>query len=335
MDRRDFIAKAGATAGLCFLDHGLLAPTLASAASGAQSQIYPAKPLRLVVPYAAGGSTDVVARLLGQKLSERLGQPVIVENRPGGDGIVAAQAVAKSTPDGYTFLFAGSATMAVLPHTRKDLPYDPFRDFAHVAQAAYAQFVLAVHPSVPAANVRELIALARAKPGTLNYATGSEGGYLAGEIFKAASGTDIVHVPYKGMAPATTDLLAGRVNMMFATFAGIVPYFQSGKLRPLAVSGDARSPALPAVPTMIESGLADCEMSSAWGISGPVGMPGAAIARINEELRAVLDMPEVGAALLAQGIEPRYRDAAQFTAVLRAEWQKRRAALQRIGYKAT
>ncbi len=275
-----------------------LAAILAAAALGlavpvALSQTYPSKPVRLVVPFAAGGTTDTVARLLSQKLPERLGQRVIVENRPGGDSIIGAEAVARAAPDGHTIFLTTSSTIAILPHTRKELPYDPFRSFVHVAQI-----------------------------------------HITAEMFKAATGTDIVHVPYKGSAPATTDLLSGHVDMMFTAIAGVVPYFTAKRLRPLAVSGEKRSPALPDVPTLAEAGVKDFEASSLWGISTPAATPPAAVKKLNEEIGAVLQMPDIVEKMNAQGAEPRHGTPEQFTALLRADWQKQRGVLQRIGFKA-
>ncbi len=312
----------------------LVAAALSLAAPVAFSQTYPTKPVRLVVPFAAGGTTDVVARLLSQKFAERLGQPVIVENRPGGDTIIGAEAVAKAAPDGHTIFLATSSTISILPHTRKQLPYDPFRSFVHVAQIAYIQFVLAVNPSVPAASVAELVALARARPGQLTYARGSESGHITAEMFKAATGTDIVHVPYKGSAPATTDLLSGHVSMMFTAIAGIVPYLNAKRLTPLAVSGEKRSPALPGVPTLSEAGVKDFEASSLWGISGPSATPAFAVKKLNEEVGTVLQMPDIVEKMLAQGAEPHHGTPEQFTALLRADWEKQRGVLQRIGFNA-
>ena len=300
----------------------------------ALSQTYPSRPVRLVVPFAAGGTTDTVARLLSQKLPERLGQSLIVENRPGGDTIIGADAVARAAADGYTLFFTTSSTIAILPHTRKELPYDPFGSFVHVAQVAYIQFVLAVNPSVPAASVAELVALARSRPGRLIYARGSESGHITAEMFKAATGTDIVHVPYKGSAPATTDLLSGQVDMMFTAIAGVVPYFTAGRLKALAVSGEKRTPALPEVPTLSEAGVKDFESSSVWGISAPSATPAAAVKRLNEDIGAVLQMPDIIEKLLAQGAEPRHGTPEQFTALLKADWEKQRGVLRRIGFKA-
>jgi tripartite-type tricarboxylate transporter receptor subunit TctC len=312
----------------------LAAAALSLTAPLALSQTYPSKPVRLVVPFATGGTTDVVTRLLSQKFAERLGQPVIVENRPGGDTIIGAEAVAKAVPDGHTLFLATSSTISILPHTRKELPYDAFKSFVHVAQIAYIQFVLAVNPSVPAASVAELVALARSTPGRLTYARGSESGHITAEMFKAATGTDIVHVPYKGSAPATTDLLSGHVDMMFTAIAGVVPYFTAKRLRPLAVSGEKRSPALPGVPTLSEAGVKDFEASSLWGISAPATTPLTAVRKLNEEIAAILQMQDIVEKMLAQGAEPRYGTPEQFTALLRADWEKQRGVLQRIGFKS-
>jgi len=301
--------------------------------SATLAQTYPSRAPRLIVGASAGGTADTVARLVAQKLGERLGQSVLVENRPGGDTIIGAEAVAKAAPDGYTLLFATGSTFTLLPHTRKSLPFDPVKSFAHVAQIAYVQFVLSVNPSVPAANVAELIALARGKPGQLSYAAASETGRLTAEMFKIATGTDIVHVPYKGAAAATTDLLAGHVNMMFTATPGVVPHINANRLKALAVSGDHRSPALPDVPTLAESGVKGFESSTAWGISAPAGTPRAIVMRVSQEVGRVLEMPDIAEKLLAQGAEPRPGSPEQFIAVLKAESEKHREVVRRIGLK--
>src|SRR5262245_4572950 len=299
----------------------------------ALSQTYPSKPIRLIVPYAAGGTTDIVARLIAQKLVDRLGQPMVVENRPGGDALIGTDSVAKAVPDGYTILFTSHPAIAVLPHTRKSLPYDPFKDFAHVVQTTYNQFRLAVNPSVPAKTVAELVGLARSRPGQLNYATGSASGYISGEMFKLATRTDIVHVPYKGVAPATTDLVSGQVNMMFASFANVIPYFKAGKLKALAVTGERRSPALPDVPTMAEAGVKDFETSGSYGISVPKGTLRDVVKKLNLEASAVMRMPDVTEKMYAQGVEPRSGTPEEYTAHLRAEFEKYRVLLLRLGMK--
>lgn len=307
--------------------------SVALSASSAWAQNYPTRPVRFVVGYTAGGSVDIVARLVAQKLSGRLGQSVIVENRPGAETIIAGETVAKAAPDGHTVLFFAFSTVTLLPHTRKSLPYDPFGDFIHVSQVAYLPFALAVNPSVPAANVEELIALARAKPGQMTYGSGSEGGYITAEMFKVATGTDITRIPYKGSAPATTDLLGGQVNMMFSLFAGIVPYVKNQKLRVLAVAGDRRSSALPDVPTMAEAGLKGFESSSSLGISVPRGTPVAVVKRLNSEMAAIVQMPDTIEKMLVQGVEPRFTGTEKFTELLHAESDKYRSVLQRIGFK--
>ena len=306
---------------------------LTIAAPPALPQTYPSKPIHLVVPFAAGGTTDIVARLVAQKLAVRFSQPVIVENRPGGDSLIGTEAVAKAVPDGYTVLITSPSATVILPHTRKRLSYDPFRDFVHVVQIAYAQFALAVNPSISAANIAELIALARSRPGKLTYAAGSATGNITGEMFKFATGTDIVYVPYKGVAPATADLLSAQVDMMFITFAGAIPYFKAKKLIALAVTGAERSPALPDVPTMAEAGVKDFESSSFWGISAPKGTPHDIVRKLNGETQAVVRMADIVEKMLGQGMEPRSGTPEEYTALLRAEFEKYRILLPRIGVK--
>jgi len=310
-----------------------VAGALTIAAPLALPQTYPSKPIRLIVPYAAGGTTDIVARLIAQKLADRLGQPVLVDNRPGADTLIGTEAVSKAVPDGYTVLLSSTSAMAILSHTRKRLPYDPFKDFVHVAQATYNQYALAVNPSVPAASVAELVALARSRPGKLNYASGSASGNIAGEMFKFATRTDIVHVPYKGVGPATTDLLSGQVNMMFGTFANVIPYFKARKLNVLAVTGEKRSSALPDVPTMAEAGIKDFESSGSYGISVPRGTPTEIVKKLSGEVSAVVRMPDIVEKMLAQGLEPRFGTPEEYTALLRNEFEKYRILLPRIGIK--
>ncbi|HJY78525.1 MAG TPA: tripartite tricarboxylate transporter substrate-binding protein, partial [Burkholderiales bacterium] len=210
---------------------------------------------------------------------------------------------------------------------------DPFKDFVHVAQTTYTQYVLAVNPSVPATTVAELVGLARSKPGQLNYATGSASGYISGEMFKLATRTDIVHVPYKGVAPATTDLVSGQVNMMFATFANVIPYFRAGKLKALAVTGERRSPALPDVPTMAEAGVKDFETSGSYGISVPKGTLLGVVKKLNLEAFTVMRMPDITEKMYAQGVEPRSGTPEEYLAHLRAEFEKYRVLLPRLGMK--
>jgi tripartite-type tricarboxylate transporter receptor subunit TctC len=309
-----------------------MALQIAASSAWTQTAPYPSRPVRLVVPYAAGGGTDVVARLIAQKLTDRFSQPVIVENRPGGDTLIATEAVGKAVPDGHTVLFSTSA-MATLPHMKKRLPYDPFKDFVHVAQTTYGQYTLAVHPSVPAANVAELVSLARSKPGKLTYASNSSVGYITGEMFKLATGTDIVSVPYKGSGAAITDLLSGQVDMTFSTLGGAVSYLKVRKLIALAVTGEKRSPARPDIPTMAEAGVKDFESSTIWGISAPKGIPPEVVKKLNGEVSAVIRMPDIVEKMLAHGVEPRTGTPEEYTALLRAEFEKYRVVLPRIGIK--
>jgi tripartite-type tricarboxylate transporter receptor subunit TctC len=299
---------------------------------GARAQPYPSKPIHFIVPFA-GGTTDALSRVLAQRLTERLGQPVVVENRPGADGIIATDAVTKATPDGHTIGFAVSSIIAVQPHTRARLPYHPDRDLTFVGQIAYVQFALAVHPSLKVSSVAELIELARSQPGRLTYASASEGGQIAGEMFKLATGTDIVQIPYKGGAPAVTDLLSGQVNMMFAAFGNAVPLFQSKRLAALAVTGEKRAAVLPAVPTMQEAGVKGYEYSSVYGIVAPRGVPEPAVKLLNAEIVAALGVPDIAERFVAQGVEPRSGTPEQYAAAMRAESQRYRELLPRIGIK--
>ena len=311
----------------------LLAIASSVAATAAVAQAYPSKPIRLIVPFGIGGAPDAAARLIAPKLAERFGQPVIVENRPGGDTIIGTDAVAKALPDGHTILFSAASSMTILPHTRKHLPYDPFKDLIHVVQTAYVPLVLVVGPSVPAANVADLVALARARPGRLSYASATETAFITAEMFKRSANVDIVHVPYKVLTTATTDLLSGQVDMMFGAMATVIPHFRTQRLRALAVTGEKRSPALPDVPTMEEAGLSGFESSSALGISAPRATPPAVVKRWNSEVTAVLKMPDIAEKFIALGLEPRFGTPERFTAFLQAESAKQRDLLQRTGFK--
>jgi tripartite-type tricarboxylate transporter receptor subunit TctC len=311
----------------------VIAIALSVVAPAALSQAYPSKPIRLIVPYGTGGVVDAAARVLATKLAERFGQPVIVENRPGAETIIGTEAVTKAAADGYTLLFSTSSLATILPHTRKQLPYDPFKDLVHVTQIAHSQLVLAVNASLPVTTVADLVALARSRPGRLSYASGSEGAFIAAEMFKHSANVDIVHVPYKSIATITTELLAGEVDITFSGFVTFIPHFKSKRLKALAVTGEKRSPVLADVPTMAEAGLPGVEYSAAYGISAPWGIPAAVVARWNNEVVAVLKIPEVAEKYLALGLEPRFRTSEQFTAFLKAESDKQRRVLQRIGFK--
>jgi tripartite-type tricarboxylate transporter receptor subunit TctC len=290
----------------------------------AAAQGYPSKPIRLIVPFAAGGGNDNVARLVGKRLADSLGQPVLVDNRPGAGGMVGAELAAKSAPDGYTLFLGGVGSHAINPNLHEKLPYDPIKDFAPVELLAQAPLVLVVHPSVPANSVAELTAYARAHPGKLNFASNGNGSssQLAAVMFDSMAGVDMVHVPYKGLSPALTDLLSGQVQLMFSSVVAILPHIKAGKLRALAVTGAKRLASLPELPTIAESGLPGYEASSWYGILAPAGTPRNIVARLNAELTKALEQPEVRASLLAEGAEPVGGSPEAFAAHIRAEKER-------------
>jgi tripartite-type tricarboxylate transporter receptor subunit TctC len=293
-------------------------------ATAALAQGYPAKPIRLIVPFAAGGGNDSVARLVGKHLSDSLGQPLVIDNRPGAGGVLGAELAAKAAPDGYTLFLGGVGSHAINPNLSDSLPYDPIRDFAPVALLAQAPLVLVVHPSVPADSFKAFVALARARPGQLNYASNGNGSssHLAAVMFDSMTGVDMVHVPYKGLSPALTDLLSGRVQLMFSSVVAILPHIKAEKLRGLAVTGNRRLPSIPALPTIAESGLPGYEASSWYGVLAPAGTPREIVARLNAELVKALAQPEVRTSLLAEGAEPIGGTPEQFAAHIRYEKER-------------
>lgn len=300
----------------------LAAAALLATASSLQAQAWPAKPLRFVVPYPPGGPVDVSARLLAPKLQAALGQPVVVENKPGAGGNLGADAVAKSAPDGYTIGMGAIATHAINPSLMASVPYDPLRDFTHLALVVQVPNVLVVHNDVPAKSVAELVALAKSRPGKLDFASGSTGstGHLAGELFKQMTGTYMVHIPYKGAAPAVADLLAGRVQLMFDNLASALPRVKAGQVRALAVTTLKRAPALPDLPTLDESGLKGFDMTTWWGVMAPALLPADITARLNAEVLKAMDEPDVKTRLRAMGMEgSAVRSPAQFSAFVAAE----------------
>lgn len=264
---------------------------------------FPVKPIRLVVGFPAGGPNDTQARLIGQKIGESMGQPVVVDNRPGADGIIGADLVAKSPADGYTLILV-SAGHAINPNFHK-LPYHPSEDFVPIAQVSRSPFVLVVHPSLPVRSVREMIKFAKARPGELNYGSAGRGSslQLAMELFMSMAGVGMVHVPYKGGAPATTDLIAGRVQVMMNNIVSTLPPARSGKLRALAVTTAQRFVTTPELPTVAES-LPGYEVNAWYGILGPRAMPAAIAARLNSEISKAIALPEIRQRLLALGLEP-------------------------------
>lgn len=284
----------------------LAAVTLSMTPVDADAQAdYPNKPIRFVVPAATGGPTEITARLIGQKMQETLGQPVIIDARPGAGGNLGADLVAKAAPDGYTILMATIGTHAVNQTLYKKLPFDPTRDFAPVSQVVQYPLILVVNPKLPVNNVRELIAYAKKNPGKLNRASGGSGTsmHLSGELFRAQAGIDMPHIPYKGSAPALTDLIGGQVDLMFDSMITALPQVQSGKLRALAVTGGKRSPAVPEIPTVAESGLPGYSAVGWIGVIAPAGTPQPVIAKLNDAIVKALNNPEVRATLIAQAAE--------------------------------
>jgi tripartite-type tricarboxylate transporter receptor subunit TctC len=299
------------------------------------AQNFPSKPIRIVVPFPAGGIADIYSRLIGNRWSELWGQPVVVENRPGAGGNIAADLVAKSAPDGYTLVMGSIGTHAVNVTLFSKLPYDPVRDFAPVALAVDAEGLLAVHPSVPAHNVSELIALARARPGGLSYASAGAGtaSHLAGELFKAMARVDMLHVPYKGNVPAITDLLAGQTGLMFATMPTVLPHAKTGKLRALATTGESRAPASPELPTVAET-LPGFVVNNWVGLFAPAGTPADLVARLNAETQKFMQTKEIAARLAGEGARFVPMTPEQFGAFVKAEIAKWAPVVRASGAKA-
>jgi tripartite-type tricarboxylate transporter receptor subunit TctC len=313
--------------------NGLLLRAVASVAIAAFAALahaqapYPTKPIRLVVPFPAGGTTDIIARAVSQRLTETLGQAVVVDNRPGAGGNIGAELVAKSPPDGYTLLMGTVGTHAINPGLYAKMPYDHVRDFAPVILVAGVPNVLVVPAALPVNSVQELIAYAKANPGKLNFASSGAGTsiHLSGEMFKTITGVNIAHVPYKGSAPALQDLVGGQVQMMFDNLPSSLALIKGGKLKALAVTSAQRSAALPDVPTMIESGLAGFEASSWFGILAPAGTPKDVIAKLSGEVAKWLATPEAKEKMAAQGAIPAGLMPDEFTRHIATEtvkWQK-------------
>ncbi len=296
---------------------------LGAISSVAPAQSYPQKPIRVIVPVAAGGATDLTARLVGQKMAERLGQAVIVENRPGGNETIGTDAVAKSAPDGYTMLLAAPASIVILPHLQK-LPYSAERDLAPVSLAAITPLILVVHPSVAAQTVKDLIALAKARPGQLSYASAGSGGvqHLAAELLKATAKIDIVHIPYKGAGPVMQDLVGGQVQMFFAGMPPAMPHVRSGKLRALAVTTTTRSSAAPEVVTMEEAGVPRFDISNWFAYFVPSGTPRDVIGRLNGEIVRALKQQDVREKLAAAGADALGTSPEELASFMRAESTK-------------
>ncbi len=288
--------KKHAIAGLC----------LALAVPGTlMAQSYPARPITLVVPAPAGGPTDIIGRQVANVLSAQTGQNVIVENRGGAGNTLGTDFVARSKPDGYTFVVGSPSSHAIAPSIYPKLPYDPVKDFTPVALLVTAPLALTIHPSIPASNLKEFVALAKARPGQLNFGSGGSGttSHLTGEYFNLAAGTRIVHVPYKGSGPATTDLMSGQIQMMFIGVHSSIPLIQAGKLRALGVSSGKRSELIPQLPTLNEAGLRGFQVSTWYGVLGPAGVPRNIVVTVNEALNKGMKEPALRQRLAAQGFE--------------------------------
>ena len=300
-----------------------MSAALAWSSAARAQQAYPAKPIRLILPFPPGGSTDIVARLIGQKLTESWGQPVLIENRPGAGGNIAAETAARAAPDGYT-LFQVNVANAIGATLYPKLSYDLITSFAPVIQLATTPYVLLAHPTVPAKNTTELIALAKARPGQLNYASAGGGSatHLSGELLKSMAGVNIVHVPYKGTGPAVTALLSGEVDLYFATVPAALPLVEAKKLRALGVTSARRSPLMRDVPAIAEAGLKGYETSTWHGILAPAATPADIVVKLNAEIARTLAQPAVRERLVGQGLDPVGGTPEQFGAYLKTEISK-------------
>ena len=300
------------------------------------AQPYPSKSIRYVVPYAPGGSTDIVARVLAQKLSDAMGQQVVVDNRPGAGGSIGADIVAKSPPDGYTMVTAVTGIMAINQFLYRKLPFDPEKDFAPVTQVGSLPLILVVHPSIPAKNVRELIAVAKARPGQLNYGSSGVGTatHMTTELFKTMAGIDLVHIPYKGSGQVMGDVIGGQLALIFDQIVSSLPHVQGGKLRMLAITSAKRFPSLPDLPTVAESGVPGYESISWAGVAVPAGTPKEIVARLHAEIVKVLAMPDIRERFLRDGIETVGSTPEQFAEHIRRERIKWAKVVRDSGAKA-
>ena len=291
-----------------------------SLAGAALAQGFPNRAIRLVTPYAAGSSPDTIARMIGPKLTDAWGQSVIVDPRPGGNTVIGTDAVAKSKPDGYTLLLI-STTHALNGLLESKLPYDTVKDFAPVATIASSELVLVVHPSVPANNLKEFIAFAKAKPGAVSYATASAGGptHLAPELLSMMAGLKMLHVPYKGSGPAVIDLVGGQVNLYFSAPISVISHINAGKLRAIAISGESRSPVLPAVPTFTEAGLPGFDMRFWYGVLAPAGTPKDVLDKLSSEIGRIIVAPDMKEKLASQGADPFVNSPEKFVGIIQSD----------------
>jgi tripartite-type tricarboxylate transporter receptor subunit TctC len=313
----------------------LFVSEMVAAGPAAAQTGYPERAIRLIVPFPAGGPSDIIARLLGQRLADAWGKPLVIENVPGAAGNIGAERVAMASPDGYTLALVNIAQIVINPSLYK-LPYDPVKDFAPITQLVGSALILVVHPSVPAKNVRDLVALARSRPGELTFASGGSGNqpHLAGELLKSMTGIDITHIPYKGVPLAMPDLLTGRVTIMFGPIATVLPLVREAKLRGLAVTGLQRSSAIPQLPTMEESGFRGFETTSWFGLLAPGGTPAPIVRKIHLETVRVLLLPDVRAKISDLGMQVIGNTPDEFAAAIKAELPRWAKVIKETGIKA-
>ena len=313
----------------------IAALVLMALASTADAQSWPAKPIRIISPYPPAGANDLLARIIAPKLSEQLGQPVVVENRAGATGNIGAELVAKAPADGYTLLMGQAGNLTINISLMAKIPFDPVRDFSPVTMLASTPNVLVVHPSLPVRTVKDLIALAKAKPGQINYATSGIGspGHLAAELLNKSAGIRLVHIPYKGAAPALLDVVAGNAHLYFTSAVSAQPFIPSGRLRMVAVASAKRSPSLPEVPTVAEAGFPEFDVSSWWGVVAPASTPREVVMRLQTEIHRVIALPEIRAKLAEQGLDIATNTPEQFAAYIKSETAKWAKLIREVGVK--
>jgi tripartite-type tricarboxylate transporter receptor subunit TctC len=305
------------------------------AANDAAAQGYPTRPIKMIVPFVAGGPPDVIARIVGDAMSSRIGQTVVIENRPGAGATIGTRAVAGAEADGYTLLFASTTSLSIAPPLLKNVGYDPIKSFTPVASVSIGPMVVVVHPSVPAKSVKEFVAHAKANPGKLNYGAGvASPPHIAWGLFTTVTGTDILFVPYRGMAPAMTDLVSGQIQIMIDGTGPLLPYIQEGKIRALAVTGKTRSPDFPNLPTMVESGYPDYVLSFWTGIVAPAGTPAPVVARLNAAINDGLKSPALQQHLARLNLEANITSPQEFTTFLTTEAARWSGIIKATGIKA-
>jgi tripartite-type tricarboxylate transporter receptor subunit TctC len=308
---------------------------LAATGAGAQAPNYPNRPIRIVVPWPPGGTTDILGRMVAQELTRAWGQQVIVDNRPGASGILGTELVAKAPPDGYTIGMIIS-THVVSPSLYGKVPFDPIKDFAPITQMAFVTDFVCVNLSLPANNLKELVALMKARPGQINFASSGNGTstHLAGELFKLTAGVDITHIPYKGGAPAIADLVGGQVQMMFGNATSILPFIRGNRVRVLGVTSAQRAPALPNVPTVAESGYPDFEVNEWYGVTAPAGTPRDIVEKLQAEIARFIKQPETRERLLQMGADVVASTPDEFSALIKADFEKWSRVVKQAGLKA-